>query len=90
MKQFSKKFKSRFTIISTIIVLAVCILALLAYNFGLTEILFVPHLPSHEQVKIACVGDSVTYGYGLKDWEHTNYPAVLQSKLGQDYHTMRT
>jgi sialate O-acetylesterase len=35
--------------------------------------------------KVACLGNSVTYGYGLKDAEHEAYPAVLQQLLGERY-----
>lgn len=42
--------------------------------------------PSNDAaIKIACVGDSVTYGYGLDNWKETNYPVVLQCLLGSDY-----
>ena len=33
-------------------------------------------------IRVACVGDSITYGYGLKDREHESYPARLASMLG--------
>jgi lysophospholipase L1-like esterase len=33
--------------------------------------------------RIACVGNSITYGYGLNDREHQSYPSVLQSLLGK-------
>ena len=36
-------------------------------------------------VRIACVGNSVTYGYGLQDREHTSYPVCLQEMLGNGY-----
>jgi sialate O-acetylesterase len=36
-------------------------------------------------IKVACVGNSVTYGYGLTDNEHTSYPAQLQQLLGSGY-----
>lgn len=36
-------------------------------------------------VKVACVGNSVTYGYGLKDREHEAYPVRLQAMLGEGY-----
>jgi sialate O-acetylesterase len=36
-------------------------------------------------VKVACVGNSVTFGYGLKNREATAYPAVLQRLLGAKY-----
>ena len=38
------------------------------------------------QIKVACVGDSITYGHGITDWEENNYPAQLQKILGDDYH----
>ena len=36
-------------------------------------------------VKVACVGDSVTYGYGIEDRENDSYPAQLQRMLGDGY-----
>jgi lysophospholipase L1-like esterase len=33
--------------------------------------------------KIACVGNSITFGYGLGDREQQCYPSVLQSLLGK-------
>ena len=41
------------------------------------------HTPAVQRV--ACVGNSVTYGYGLSDREHTAYPVVLQQLLGNRY-----
>lgn len=38
------------------------------------------------QIKVACVGDSITYGHGISDWKKNSYPAVLQQLLGEDYH----
>lgn len=35
--------------------------------------------------KIACVGDSITYGSGIKDRDNNSYPAQLQGILGSDY-----
>jgi lysophospholipase L1-like esterase len=35
--------------------------------------------------KIACVGDSITYGYGLSDPNTQSYPAVLQGLLGSTH-----
>ena len=42
--------------------------------------------PTNEQIKVACVGDSITYGHGIAGWQKNNYPAKLQSLLGDDYH----
>lgn len=40
------------------------------------------------QIKVACVGDSITYGLGVANWPENNYPAVLGNLLGTDYHVM--
>lgn len=37
------------------------------------------------QIKVACVGDSITYGHGVTPWQKNNYPAVLQELLSDDY-----
>jgi sialate O-acetylesterase len=36
-------------------------------------------------VKVACIGNSVTFGYGLKNPAEESYPSVLQGFLGQNY-----
>lgn len=38
------------------------------------------------KIKVACVGDSITYGHGISDWEKNNYPVQLQEILGEEYH----
>ena len=38
-----------------------------------------------ERKKIACIGNSVTYGAGIADRETNSYPAVLQAMLGPEY-----
>lgn len=42
-------------------------------------------LPAHAQTRVACVGDSITEGYGLTSPSVDAYPAQLQSLLGSDY-----
>ncbi|MCI6432609.1 MAG: GDSL-type esterase/lipase family protein [Oliverpabstia sp.] len=41
-----------------------------------------------KEVKIACVGDSLTYGMGVEDREENCYPMVLQNMLGTDSYTI--
>lgn len=36
-------------------------------------------------IKVACVGNSVTFGQGIADREHDSYPAQLQRMLGDEY-----
>jgi lysophospholipase L1-like esterase len=35
--------------------------------------------------KVACVGDSITYGAGVEDRAHNAYPVQLQNLLGKEY-----
>lgn len=37
------------------------------------------------KTKVACVGDSITFGAGVKDREKNAYPSVLQGLLGDKY-----
>lgn len=37
-----------------------------------------------EKTRVACIGDSITYGYGLRDRRQT-YPSLLQDLLGDDF-----
>lgn len=40
---------------------------------------------AQEKIKVACVGNSVTYGYGHKNPAETSYPTQLQQMLGDEY-----
>lgn len=44
-------------------------------------------LTSGKPVKVACIGDSITFGYGMSmtSWSKCNMPAVLNGLLGEDY-----
>jgi len=37
------------------------------------------------KIKLACIGDSITYGAGIEDRDSCSYPAQLQVLLGEDY-----
>ena len=37
------------------------------------------------KVRIACIGDSITYGSGIEQRERYSYPSVLQRLLGEAY-----
>jgi len=37
------------------------------------------------QIRIACVGDSITYGAGVIGWPQKSYPNVLNDLLGDEY-----
>lgn len=38
-----------------------------------------------QPVRVACVGNSITYGTGIADREHFSYPVQLQQMLGNGY-----
>ena len=40
---------------------------------------------AQEKIKVACIGNSVTYGYGHKTPGETSYPSQLQKMLGEKY-----
>lgn len=42
--------------------------------------------PQEGQIRVVCVGDSITYGHSVENWEENNYPVVLQELLGEEYH----
>jgi lysophospholipase L1-like esterase len=37
------------------------------------------------KIKVACIGNSITFGHGIPDREKNSYPAQLQSLLGNNY-----
>ena len=41
--------------------------------------------PKEGQIRVACVGDSVTYGFGIPHFGANSYPAALQKLLGEGY-----
>ena len=41
--------------------------------------------PPERPQRIACVGNSVTFGYGLANRDQESYPARLQAMLGEDF-----
>lgn len=44
-------------------------------------------LNAADKIKIACVGDSITFGAGVEQREKNNYPLVLAQLLGDKYET---
>jgi lysophospholipase L1-like esterase len=57
--------------------------------FGACGLLFSSLLLSAETagepVRVACVGDSITYGAGIRERDEKSYPAQLQALLGDGY-----
>jgi len=40
---------------------------------------------NEKEIKVACVGDSITYGYNIKNRDSNNYPVQLQRILGDKF-----
>lgn len=38
-----------------------------------------------QRIRVACIGNSITYGHGIEDREHDTYPAQLQQMLGDSF-----
>lgn len=83
-----KKKKVLRGMLITLLVLAILMSAgyLYLYDHGLSGKMPEVEAPEEEQIKVACVGDSITYGHGISNWSKNNYPVLLQGKLGDGYH----
>ena len=55
------------------------------YICFIIALLLVSPSAAQEKIRVACVGNSVTYGTGIKDRAHDSYPAQLQRLLGERY-----
>ena len=67
------------------LIVAGAIVGVVLYSNGLLGFYHPQQQAKEGQVKIACVGDSITYGYGVKKWQQNNYPAQLQEMLGEGF-----
>ena len=61
------------------------IIVFILFHFGLVNSYHPMKKPKDNQIKVACVGDSITYGCMLRDRGKNNYPAVLNRLLGENY-----
>ena len=70
--------------LALILLAAVCVPIYLNYN-GLLSFWHPMKKAKDGQIRVACVGDSVTYGFGIKNRAKYHYPAQLQKMLGDGY-----
>ncbi len=59
---------------------ALCLVAIVLVGWNLIQMIS----PQEEKVRIACVGDSITYGTRVENREENCYPVKLQGMLGTD------
>ncbi len=79
-----KRFKKLLIALVSLLLLGAIVAVVLNYN-GLLSFVHPLQTPQAGQIRVACVGDSVTYGYGIKNRAKYNYPAALQGLLGDGY-----
>ena len=58
---------------------------ILLFSIAFLASLFLVAQEKAEVIKVACVGNSVTFGYGHKNPAATSYPTRLQKMLGEGY-----
>ena len=80
-----KKVLIAVSIILAVAVLAVCITVPTLYMNGYIGSIHRLNSAKEGQVRVACVGDSLTYGYGVSNWVKNNYPTQLGGMLGDGY-----
>lgn len=72
-------------IIVLIVAVMISFFAVFLYRNGNLGFIHPLKKATDNQIKIACVGDSITYGSGIKGWPKNSYPYKLNSLLGQKY-----
>lgn len=74
-----------YILIAAIILLGAFIVLIALNHFGFIESYHPMKKAKDGQIKVACVGDSITYGCTVKNRSKNNYPAVLGRMLGDKY-----
>ncbi len=84
-KKKKKKVIIAISAILAFLILAVCIAVPCIYENGLLTSVHPLKKPKDGQIRVACVGDSLTYGHGISGWSKNNYPTQLGNMLGDGY-----
>ncbi len=83
------KIKKKIIIVSaSILAFIVVVLAValpIIYTNGMLPTVHPLKSAKDGQIRVACVGDSITYGHGIWQFQKHNYPSVLQQLLGDEY-----
>lgn len=67
------------------VLIAPALIVFLLYYFGMIDFYHPMKKAAENQIKVACVGDSITFGCTVANWRKNNYPAVLGCLLGEKY-----
>lgn len=68
-----------------VIILLIAAVVFFLFYFGLISSYHPVKKAKSGTIKVACVGDSITYGCMVASRNKNNYPAVLNELLGQEY-----
>lgn len=71
--------------------LALCMIGIILSALGVSFYFLNSPLPPKVKgsgIKVACIGDSVTFGFGIKNRNKNSYPAQLQQLLGEEYQVL--
>ncbi len=69
--------------IAALVLVGIIVFAL--YYFGLLSAYHPMKKAKENQIKVACVGDSITFGCMVRNWRKNNYPKILSGLLGEKY-----
>lgn len=85
MAKNQKRKKILSGILIAVVLIAVCLVTL-AFFYGSLVPAYRPLSEADQgDVRVACVGDSITYGCLVFGWPYKTYPSVLGKKLGDKY-----
>lgn len=72
-------------VIALVVIIILTAILFLVYNFGFFDFYHPMKKAEKNQIKVACIGDSITYGCTVWNWRKNNYPTVLNKLLGEKY-----
>lgn len=79
-----QKTKKKFLLVVILLVTLISSLGFLATFMGVSTIRH-DHKVMGNDIRVAAVGDNITYGFGVVNWYEKNYPITLQNLLGTGY-----
>ena len=73
-------------VVSVLVLIIIClVIFVIILDKGVIKSIHLNMPPRKNQIRVACVGDSVTFGHGVKGWIRNTYPRKLGKLLGKKY-----
>ena len=70
---------------STVLISIVAVIIVAIFSFLFIQNNSIKLEGNLEQIRVACVGDSITFGYGIKNRKRNSYPSKLALLLGDNW-----